>query len=254
MSALPPAPWHTVHIDFCGPFPTGEYLLVVIDAYSRFPEVDIVRSTSAAAIIPKLDRIFATHGIPVVLRSDNGPPFSSYEIKRYMKEKGIDHKKITLLWPQANSEAEGFMKPLTKAIRSVHTEGKQWTNHLYDFLLNYRTTPHVTTRHLPATLLFNRSVRNKLPQMPPTVSDKDCQVRERDRKEKDKMKKNADVRRRASPSDLKVGDKVLVRQRRQNKFSIYTFRPTTIRSHKKERNYGDSLPRQQLHHKEHLDV
>ena len=34
MSSLPPAPWHTVHIDFCGPFTTGEYLLVVIDAYS----------------------------------------------------------------------------------------------------------------------------------------------------------------------------------------------------------------------------
>ena len=219
MSALPPAPWHTVHTDFCGPFPTGEYLLVVIDAYSRFPEVDTVRSTSAAAIIPKLDRIFATHGIPVILRSDNGPPFSSHEIKTYMKEKGIHHKKITPLWPQANSEAEGFMKPLTKAIRSAHTEGKQWTNHLYEFLLNYRTTPHGTTGHPPATLLFNRSVRNKLPQITPTVSDKDHQVRERDRKAKDKMKKDADIRRRATPSDLKVGDKVLVRQRRRTKFS-----------------------------------
>lgn len=32
MSPLPPEPWHTVHMDFCGPFPTGEYVLVVIDA------------------------------------------------------------------------------------------------------------------------------------------------------------------------------------------------------------------------------
>ena len=45
MTSLPPAPWHMVNIDFCGPFPTGEYLLVLIDAYSRFPEVDIVHST-----------------------------------------------------------------------------------------------------------------------------------------------------------------------------------------------------------------
>ena len=49
MSPLPPEPWHTVHTDFCGPFPTGEDLLVVIDAYSRYPEVDIVHSTSAKA-------------------------------------------------------------------------------------------------------------------------------------------------------------------------------------------------------------
>ena len=34
MSTLPPEPWHTVHMGFCGPFPTGEYLFVVIDAYS----------------------------------------------------------------------------------------------------------------------------------------------------------------------------------------------------------------------------
>ena len=47
MSSLPPEPWHTVHIDFCGPFPSGEYRFVVIDAYSRFSEVDIVHSTKA---------------------------------------------------------------------------------------------------------------------------------------------------------------------------------------------------------------
>ena len=76
MSPLPPEPWHTVHMDFCGPFPAGEYLFVVIDAYSRFPEVDIVHSTSASAIIPRMDRIFSTHGIPLIDRSDNGPPFT----------------------------------------------------------------------------------------------------------------------------------------------------------------------------------
>ena len=57
MSQLPPAPWHTLHMDFCGPFPSGEYLFVVIDAYSRFPQVDIVCYTSASAIIPKLDQM-----------------------------------------------------------------------------------------------------------------------------------------------------------------------------------------------------
>ena len=45
MTTLPPKPWHTVNVDFCGPFPTGEYLLVVMDVYSRFPEVEIMRST-----------------------------------------------------------------------------------------------------------------------------------------------------------------------------------------------------------------
>ena len=28
----PPSPWHTVNLDFCGPFSRGEYVLVAIDA------------------------------------------------------------------------------------------------------------------------------------------------------------------------------------------------------------------------------
>ena len=45
------------YIDFCGPFLTGEYLLVVTDAYSRFPEVVIVHSTAAKVAISKLERL-----------------------------------------------------------------------------------------------------------------------------------------------------------------------------------------------------
>ena len=115
-------------MDFCGPFPTGEYLFVVIDAYSRFPEVEIVRSTSAATIIPKMYKIFATHGIPSIVKSDNRPPFTSNEIKQFMEENSIQHYKITQLWLQASSEAENFMKPMNKAIHSAKAEGKVWKN------------------------------------------------------------------------------------------------------------------------------
>ena len=84
-------------MDFCGPFPTGEYIFVVIGAYSHFPEVEIVRSTSAATVIPKMDKFFATHGIPTIVKSNNGPPFTSNEIKQFMEENDIQHCKITPL-------------------------------------------------------------------------------------------------------------------------------------------------------------
>ncbi len=61
---LPDRPWQRVDMDFWGPMPNGEYLLVIIDEYSRYPEVEFVRSTSAQAVIPHLDRVFPTTGFP----------------------------------------------------------------------------------------------------------------------------------------------------------------------------------------------
>ena len=57
----------------------GHYVLVAIDDYSRSPEVKIVHSTSAKAVLPKLDGFFAAYGVPQVFKSDNGPPFNGHE-------------------------------------------------------------------------------------------------------------------------------------------------------------------------------
>ena len=65
MTPLPNGPWEQVSIDFCEV--AGHYVLVVIDDYTRFPEIEIVHSTSAKAVIPKLDRIFAAYGVPQVV-------------------------------------------------------------------------------------------------------------------------------------------------------------------------------------------
>ena len=71
MTPLPNGPWEEVSIDFCEV--AGHYVLVVIDDYSRFLEIEIVHSTSAKAVIPKVDRIFAAYGVPQVVKSNNGP-------------------------------------------------------------------------------------------------------------------------------------------------------------------------------------
>ena len=100
----------------------------------------------------KSKEMFATHCLPDVLKSENGPPFQSNEFKQFMKENGIKYQRTTPLWPQANSEAENFMKPMEKAIYAAHLEKKNWRKELYRFLLNYRATPHTTTKFAPAKL------------------------------------------------------------------------------------------------------
>ena len=74
VSALPDSPFDEVSIDFA--HVEGETLLLLVDDYSRLPFVEPVLSTSASAVIPKLDRLFATFGTPKIVRSDTVPPFS----------------------------------------------------------------------------------------------------------------------------------------------------------------------------------
>ena len=68
-------------------------------------------------------------------------------------------------------------------------------------------------------LLFGRKMRIKLPEVSPTVID--CDLRCKDATAKRKMKEYADDRNNAKPATFQIGDDVLVRQRKRNKFSSY---------------------------------
>lgn len=114
MSPLPNGPWERLSADFCGPLSSGDYLFVIIDEYSRYPVVEILRSVSANATIPVLDNVTSMFGIPKVVKTDNGSPFNSKQFAQYAEYIGFEHRKITPHWPRANAQAEAFNKPLMK--------------------------------------------------------------------------------------------------------------------------------------------
>jgi hypothetical protein len=51
-------------MDFVGPFHTGENLLLLVDYYSQYPEVENMKHITTAALEPRLRRIFARYGVP----------------------------------------------------------------------------------------------------------------------------------------------------------------------------------------------
>ena len=217
---MPELSWSVVHVDFYGSLPTSEYLLVVVDRYSRFPEVEIVYSTRASTVIPILDKIFSVHGIPDVIISYNGPHVNGDEYARYMKTLGIQTKFSTPYWPQGNATVERFMQPLGKALKTAKLEGRPWKQELYCFLLQYRTTPHCTTGVPPAQLLFNRIVRGKIPVIPRRkIINRHQEARENKEKRKKHNKRYADHRRNKQKSEIRVGDYVLARQEKKNKLT-----------------------------------
>ena len=64
MSDLPSRKWSCLCTDFYGLLPSGDYLLVIMDEDSRFPEVEVIRSMLARTVIPVFDKLFSSRGIP----------------------------------------------------------------------------------------------------------------------------------------------------------------------------------------------
>ena len=165
----PGLPWSRIHIDYAGPF-KGEMFLVVVDAYSKWLDVHCMKSTTSTATVEKLREIFAIHGLPTTLVSDNGSNFTSSEFEEFMKRNGIKHIKVAPYHPASNGLAE-------RAVRSFK-EGYEKMEHgsvrtkLSRFLLSYRTTPHSTTGIPPAELLMKRKLRTQLDRLVTSVADR----------------------------------------------------------------------------------
>jgi hypothetical protein len=176
--------------------------------------------------------ILAAYGTPEVLGSDNGPPFNSHEFTRFAKKLGFRHRKITPLAPWANGTAERFMKNLARVVQIAHADHKNWRHELTKFLMAYRATPHSMTGVTPAALMFNgRKYGTNLPSIQPNASRTELQAQAEltDRKNKAKMKQNADGRGRVQLPSIKPGDQVLLKQTKRNKLTTaYETTPYTV--------------------------
>ena len=222
-TTLPEVPWGDIAVDLLE-IPGGKHLLVVVDNYSRWPEVILLKKTDASHVTRAMEGIFQTHGIPESVRSDNGPPFSSSEFEGFLDYLGIAHLKGIPYWPQSNGEVERCNKTLLKIIRIATLEGKDWKKELQTFLFQYRTTPHTVTGLSPAELLMGRCLKDQLPKVTipsERITEAHWQqlLRERDARGKLRQKEYADSKRSAQYSDIVEGDRILLNKSRDNKLS-----------------------------------
>ena len=227
---LPTGPWITIAADILGPLPTGEYLLVVVDYYSRYFEVDLLKRIRASDIISRLKTTFSRYGAPYTMITDNGSQFMDHSFECFLKDYGVEHSTSPPLWPRANGEVERQNRTLLHAMQTAQVEGKDWRQELYIFLMAYRTTPHSTTGISPADAFFQRKVRCKLPTL--GLQDTpvfDGHMRDEDLRKKEEGKRHGDIAVKAQTDDIKVGDKVLLRQQKTNKLTTtYEWQPYNV--------------------------
>ena len=159
---IPEKVWQRLHIDFCETSPNDKYL-VVIDAKSKWPEVIYMRNvTTTSKTIQKLNELFATHGIPEQIVSDNGPQFASKEFANYCKEMNIQQTLTAPYHPNSNGEAERFVQTFKDHLYKSTKEGKSKEKATVELLFHYRATLHPATGLSPAEMLMGRKLRTEL--------------------------------------------------------------------------------------------
>lgn len=177
----------------------------MVDYYSRYVEVEKRDDTKSRTVVNHTKSIFARHGIPSVVRSDNGPQYSAQEYQQFSKEWKFEHQTSSPYYPKSNGLAEKAVQTVKMLLTKVKADGKD------PYLsLEYRSTP-IDDVGSPAQLLMSRIhtiLPNTLSQLQPRVVDP-RKVEERLKKKQERQKKYYDVGSRVLPS-LQRGEVVRV--------------------------------------------
>ena len=206
-SPLPSRPWEEVGCDLFEI--QGVHYLVTVDYYSNFSEVDRLESTLSTTVIRKMKNHFARYGIPDVVRSDNGPQFSSDEFKRFTQVWQFQHKTSSPFYPQSNGKAENAVKTMKDLMRKAAHAGTD----PYQALLDFRNTPTQGMSVIPAQRLLGRRTKTTLPTHPnllvPAFPDSSEQLGEEKTKQVRRYNKSA-----KDLPTLQEGDTVMIQPRR----------------------------------------
>lgn len=216
---LPLKPWEDLAVDFLGPIGgTKDYVLVVVDYYSRFCELAFIKQPSTTNTTLAFRAMIGRNGFPRTLTSDNGPQFHSEEFKLFCQEEGITLNLTTPYWPQANGEVERQNRNLKRRIMISIAEGRDWKSDLLVYQSAYHASPHRVTGKPPG-VLFHGSYRDKLPSIGGDLERNDEEVRDQDMIQKMKGKEYGDRKRRAKESDMGVGETVVpMKMQKRSKF------------------------------------
>ena len=120
-----------------------------------------MQGEAASATIGTAKSISATHGIPDVVGSDNGPQFASAEFREFAEEYQFTHTTSSPRYPQSNGEAERAVQTVKKLLKKADD------SHIA--LLMYRASP-LASDVSPAEILMGRKLRTKVPTLPSTLS------------------------------------------------------------------------------------
>ena len=147
-SSCPARPWERVATglyDF-----QGRKYIIAVDYYSRSFGIKELSDETSHSVIKALKEVFATHGIPDVIMSDNGPQYSAEAFQQFAAAYHFTHVTSSQKFPQANGEVE----------RAIHTAKSKLRKNedIFSALLTYSSTP-LQNGYSPSELLMGRRLQ-----------------------------------------------------------------------------------------------
>lgn len=240
----PDRPWQILATDLFAWH--GRDYLIIVDYYSRYWEVERLPDTKAATIIRLTKSILARHGIPDVIKSDNGPQYTQ-EYKRFSREWNFKHTTVSPRHPQSNGLVEKSVQTVKRIMDKAAMEGSD----PYIGLLEYRNTP-IGDCGSPAQMLMSRRLKALIPctesQLIPKIHKSPQEIRDAIRAQKQKQKTFFDRTARDLPP-LHEGDSVRVQDHATGRWSpaVVTDTAQTPRSYIIETAQGRQLRRNRKH-------
>ena len=210
-------PWQVLNMDFIGPYPTGEYVHVIIDTATRWVEISLWPDATATSAALALLNHIGRYGTPRQIRSDRGSHFANSLIKEFLELTGTPHNLTLAYSKEENAIVERANKEVNRHLRALifdFPDVNQLARRLPFVMRILNTTKNAVTGIAPAQLLFGNVIdldegiflpRTERPQFASLTEASAAMIKTQD----ELCKRAAELRREADNAHLTSKDKVI---------------------------------------------